>query len=94
LEKGDHLEFLAIKPCKADAFEVVPKGRLTLDLEECAKLLRESGYEIVSNPGVMLVVKRDIELTLYPHGRILMHPVSTKEEAHRHASDMYSAVGL
>lgn len=94
MEKGDHLEFLAIKPCKADAFEVVPKGRLTLDLEECAKLLRESGYEIVSNPGVMLVVKRDIELTLYPHGRILMHPVSTKEEAHRHASDMYSAVGL
>ena len=72
----------------------MPKGRLTLDLEECAKLLRESGYEIVSNPGVMLVVKRDIELTLYPHGRILMHPVSTKEEAHRHASDMYSAVGL
>jgi ArsR family metal-binding transcriptional regulator len=94
LEKGDPLEFLAIKPCKADAFEVVPKGRLTLDLEECAKLLRESGYEIVSNPGVMLVVKRDIELTLYPHGRILMHPVSTKEEAHRHASDLYSAVGL
>jgi len=94
LEKGDHLEFLAIKPCKADAFEVVPKGRLTLDLEECAKLLRESGYEIVSNPGVMLVVKRDIELTLYPHGRILMHPVSTKEDAHRHASDLYSAVGL
>ena len=94
MEKGDHLEFLAIKPCKADAFEVVPKGRLTLDLEECAKLLRESGYEIVSNPGVMLVVKRDIELTLYPHGRILMHPVSTKEDAHRHASDLYSAVGL
>ena len=72
----------------------MPKRRLTLDLEECAKLLRGGGYEIVSNPGVMLVVKRDIELTLYPHGRILMHPVSTKEEAHRHASDLYSAVGL
>ncbi|MGB2582246.1 MAG: hypothetical protein WBD03_07240 [Thermoplasmata archaeon] len=72
----------------------MPKRRLTLDLEECAKLLREGGYEIVSNPGVMLVVKRDIELTLYPHGRILMHPVSTKEEAHRYASDLYSAVGL
>ncbi len=72
----------------------MPKGRVTLDLEECAKLLREGGYEVISNPGVMLVVKRGIELTLYPHGRILMHPVSTKEEAHRHASDMYSAVGM
>ena len=72
----------------------MPKRRLTLDLEECAKLLREGGYEIVSNPGVMLVVKRDIELTLYPHGRILMHPVRTKEEAYRHASDLYSAIGL
>jgi ArsR family metal-binding transcriptional regulator len=92
--RGDLLEFLAIKPCKADAFEVVPKGRVTLDLAECETLLREGGYEILSSPGVMLVVRKEVELTLYPHGRILMHPISTKEEAHRHASDLYSAVGM
>jgi TATA-box binding protein (TBP) (component of TFIID and TFIIIB) len=73
---------------------VVPKGRVTLDLEECARLLREDGYEILDSPGVMLVVRKEVELTLYPHGRILMHPVKTKEDAHRHAFKLYNAVGM
>ncbi len=84
---------MAIKPCRADAFEVVPKKKIVLDLDECGRLLGESGYEIVSNRGVMLVVRKDIEMTLYPHGRILMHPVKTKEEASRIAQELYAAIG-
>jgi ArsR family metal-binding transcriptional regulator len=84
---------MAIKPCKADAFEVVPKKRITLDLNECGRMLEESGYEIVSNRGVMLVVRKDIEMTLYPHGRVLLHPVKTKEEANRIAQALYAAIG-
>jgi ArsR family metal-binding transcriptional regulator len=42
----------------------------------------------------MLVVKKEVEITLYPHGRVLMHPVSTKEDAHRLASELYSAVEM
>ena len=87
-------EFLAIKPCKADAFEVVPKGRVELDLDDVERRLSSSGYEILSNHGVMLVVRKVVEMTVYPRGRILMHPVSTKEEAERHASSLYWAIGL
>ena len=88
------MDLLAIRPCKADAFEVVPKGEVLLDLEECERLLREEGYEIVSNPGVMLVVKGEIEMTLYRHGRILLHPVSSGEDAKRLAQKLYAALGL
>ena len=88
------LELLTIKPCKADAFEVVPKGRVTLDLDEAERVLASKGYEVVANHGVMLVVRRDVEMTLYPHGRILMHPVSAREDAHRHASGLYEAMGM
>lgn len=84
---------MAIKPCRADAFEVVPKKKIVLDLDECGRLLEGSGYEIVSNRGVMLVVRKDIEMTLYPHGRILLHPVKTKEEASRIAQELYAAIG-
>ena len=84
---------MAIRPCKADAFEVVPKGRVMLDLDECERLLAANGYEIVANRGVMLVVKKRVEMTLYPHGRILMHPVDSKEEAHRMATELYAALG-
>ena len=65
-----------------------------MDLEECARLLRDNGYEILDNPGVMLVVRKEVELTLYPHGRILMHPVKDRESAERHASKLYNAVGM
>jgi ArsR family metal-binding transcriptional regulator len=84
---------MAIKPCRADAFEVVPKRKIVLDLVECARMLEENGYEIVSNRGVMLVVRKGIEMTLYPHGRVLLHPVKTKEEARSTARELYTAIG-
>ena len=88
------MDLMAIKPCKADAFEVVPKRKVVLDLDECERMLVESGYEMISNRGVMLVVRKEIEMTLYPHGRILMHPVKTKDEASRIAQELYASIGL
>jgi len=87
------LEFLTVKPCRYDAFEVVPKGKVSLDLDECERLLAGKGYEILSNPKVMLVVKKGAEMTLYPRGRLLVHPVQEREEAERLAKELYSALG-
>lgn len=87
------MEFLAIKPCKADAYEAVPKGRVSLDLDECERLLAEGGYEVLSNAGVMLVVRKGVEITVYPHGRLLMHPVKRREEAERVAKELFGVLG-
>jgi hypothetical protein len=87
------LEFLAIKPCKYDAYEAVPKGRVSLDLDRSESVLSERGYEILSNPKVMLVVKKDIEITIYPAGRLLMHPVKDRVEAERVARQLYHDLG-
>lgn len=88
------VEFLAVKPCKYDAYEAVPKGKISLDLDECERLLAKVGYEILSNPKVMLVVRKGVEITVYPRGRLLMHPVKGREEAERHAKAVYSALGM
>jgi ArsR family metal-binding transcriptional regulator len=87
------LEFVAVKPCRFDAYEVVPKGKLTLDLEAVEESLKVHGYQILSNPRVMLVVKKSIEITVYPHGRLLMHPVKSREEAERLARELFTALG-
>jgi ArsR family metal-binding transcriptional regulator len=87
------MEFTAIKPCRFDAYEAVPKGRLSLDLDECEKSLAQKGYEVISNAGVMLVLKKGVEITLYPHGRLLLHPVGEREEALRIARELYDALG-
>lgn len=64
-----------------------------LDLDECERVLRTKGYEIVSNAGVLLVVRKDVEITLYPRGRLLMHPVGSKERAEGLAKDLFIALG-
>lgn len=88
------VEFLAVKPCKFDAYEAVPKAKVSLDLDECERILMNVGYEILSNPKVMLVVRKGVEITLYPRGRLLMHPVTSREEAERQAKAIYSALGM
>ena len=87
------LEFLAVKPCKYDAYEAVPKRRVSLDLDECERVLEEKGYEILSNPKVMLVVRKGHEITIYPRGRLLMHPVKDRDEAEKLARELYKALG-
>jgi hypothetical protein len=88
------MEFMAVKPCRFDAYEAVPKGRVTLDLDECEKALAPKGYEVLSNAGVMLVLRKEVEITLYPHGRLLLHPVKDREVALRVAGRLYSDLGM
>jgi len=88
------LEFLAIKPCRHDAYEAVPKRKVALDLDECERVLAGKGYEIISNPKVMLVTRKEVEITLYPHGRLLMQPVKERDLAVRIAKELFSALGM
>ncbi len=87
------MEFLAVKPCKYDAYEAVPKGKVSLNLDECERKLSSKGYEVLANPKVMLVVKKGVEITVYPHGRLLMHPVKERAEAEKLAKELYGALG-
>lgn len=88
------VEFLAVKPCRHDAFEAVPKEKVELDLCDCEVRLCKSGYEILSNPKVMLVVRKEVEITVYPRGRLLMYPVKNREDASRFAKELYSALEM
>ena len=71
----------------------MPKGRVSLDLDRSESVLAERGYEILSNPKVMLVVKKDVEITIYPAGRLLMHPVKDRVDAERLARQLYHDLG-
>ncbi len=71
----------------------MPKGRVKLNLDDVEDSLSRSGYEILSNPKVMLVVRKGVEITIYPGGRLLMNPVSSREEAESVAKELYRAIG-
>ena len=87
------MEFLAVKPCKHDAYEAIPKGKVSIDIDESERVLSAKGYEILANPKVMLVVRKGVEISIYPRGRLLMHPVSDRDEAERLAKALYEDLG-
>lgn len=62
-------------------------------MDRSESILSDRGYEILSNPKVMLVVKKGIEITIYPAGRLLMHPVKDREDAERVARQLYKDLG-
>jgi hypothetical protein len=88
------MDFLAVKPCRYDAYEVVPKDKILLDLDDVEQVLASKGYEVLANPKVMLVVKKGVEISVYPRGRLLMHPVRDRADAQRLAEELYTALGM
>lgn len=86
------LEFASLKPCRYDAWDAVPKQRVRFDFPACWQKLQAGGYELVADVGVMLVVRKGVEVTLYRNGRLLMHPVRTKEHADQVAQEIYRLV--
>lgn len=64
--------------CKSSAaIEALPERKEELNLYEMEEKLRAGGYEIISNLGPIMVVKKDVEITIYDTGRLLL---KTKDE--------------
>jgi hypothetical protein len=63
----------AVRPCKGSSgAEVTVEEDLHLVIPAAARRLREAGYD-VTDAGVLLVVRDDPRITIYPSGRMLVH---------------------
>ena len=62
-----------VRPCKGSSgTEVLPEEELHLDLAGCASRLEAAGMD-VTDARALLIVRGDIQVTLYPSGRMLVH---------------------
>lgn len=63
-----------LRPCKnTAAFEALPdSGRLRVDLDALERTLLDSGWELVVNAAVMLIVRKEIEASIYQSGKMLL----------------------
>ena len=59
------------QPCKGGSHSYLPEKRKNLDLHSMVSVLESNGYNIVMDLDLMLIFKKDIEVTLYPSGRII-----------------------
>lgn len=63
-----------LRPCKNTAsFEALPdNGRLQVNLDALERALVDDGWTLVVNAAVMLIVRRDIEVSIYRSGKMLL----------------------
>ena len=66
------MTYATLKLCSGrGSFEAVPRPKLALDLATIATRLRASGYA-VTDARVLLIARRDCEITLAADGRVLL----------------------
>jgi len=73
----------AVRPCKGSSgTEVLIEPSLDMDLAVSAEILRREGLE-VTDARVLLVVRSEPQVTLYPSGRMLVHTDDLDEARER-----------
>ena len=89
-----------LRPCKSSAaFEAIPnlssmgkqKQKFKLDLTECRNILETSGYEEVCNAKVLLIMKNEIEVTIYPSGKLIIK-TDSKSDAEKVMNEIYDRI--
>lgn len=62
-----------LRPCKTTAaYEAIPERDLGLDLDAVEERLAADGWRTVANAGVLLVMAREKEATVFPSGKVLI----------------------
>ena len=62
-----------IQPCRTTrALEAIPEGDLDLDLQALEPQLEKRGWEPRVNAGIMLIVRKEHEATIFRNGRVLI----------------------
>ena len=87
------MTFFTLKPCKSSAaFEMVPEKEVKIDLKEASETLVSCGFELVLNAKVILIVKKDFEVSIYPSGKLIIK-TDSKEVAENVANEVYGFIG-
>ena len=76
------MRFNITRLCGGKALMASPSISCDLDLDEASRRL-EGEFEIKKNDGGLMLIMawKDIEVTLYPQGKIMFYPLSDKDLA-------------
>ena len=80
--------FTVTRLCGGKALMAASHELMDIDLELASKTLKDLG-PVKSKDDMMLVIEwNDIELTIYPQGNIMFHPLSDKGLAIKYATEI------
>lgn len=82
------MRFSITRLCGGKALMVSSNTDLGLDMVKSANLLSDIG-EIKENDELMIVMTwNEMEVTIYPQGKVMFHPLSDRETAVKYATEL------
>ena len=82
------MKFSVTRLCGGKALMAASTEMMDIDLDRAAETLSADGFTKKKNEdGLMLILEwKDMEITLYPQGKVMFHPLSEKELAIEYAT--------
>ncbi|HSV42620.1 MAG TPA: hypothetical protein VLH13_04330 [Methanomassiliicoccales archaeon] len=84
------MRFRLMRVCKGDAMSIIPQDIVRYDLKASRDNLIKNGYEVQDLEFMQVARRKDVEITLYINGRLMISPMSDKERAKQLAETFYS----
>ena len=88
------MKFSVTRLCGGKALMAASTEMMDIDLDRAAETLSADGFTKKKNEdGLMLILDwNDMEVTLYPQGKVMFHPLSEKELAIEYATKILEKV--
>ncbi|MEM2839711.1 MAG: hypothetical protein QW505_04325 [Thermoplasmata archaeon] len=74
-------DFISVKPCGQKLYELVPKKKIRLDISSIATKLEKQGYRIIESSDLVLQIKGEHDVSIYPSGKMLVFPAENGDAA-------------
>jgi len=88
------MRFSITRLCGGMALMVSSKDNLDIDLAHASKVFSGEG-EITQIDDAMMVMKwNKMEVTIYPQGKVMFHPLTDKETALKYTSELLNKLIL
>ena len=83
-------DFLSVRPCGADLFELIPRKSMRIDLSLASGALAAAGYDISEVSEMALTASGPYELSIFPNGKMMVFPAKTNDQAERIGAEIFA----
>ncbi|MBQ3736096.1 MAG: hypothetical protein II855_04085 [Candidatus Methanomethylophilaceae archaeon] len=86
------MRFTVTRLCGGKALMAASKDEMELDMDKAERVMSERG-PVKSKDEMMLVSQwNDMEVTVYPQGKVMFFPLADKEKAVEYATDIIERI--
>lgn len=83
------MKFRVERICRTDSMSAIPMEHRRFDLPLSAIKLEQAGHKVESHELYLVVDVDGRDLTVYPSGRVLIHPLNDKTKAKELAQRLF-----